>query len=192
MDQVRVTTELLWRATALFSLITGGLLPLLARWVPRERFATLRTHLAGATFAVWFAIWSVMVIVFWDGVYAFFFPAWSRWLLPLVMAPGFAATSMVLWRLARRARRRSVLVFVLLGACLGPLTHAWAVFRGLVSKPPLLHGASRLAAIAVSLPEFALYFAAIVGLASLCATLGEHRRGREEDRSERADGPPGM
>jgi hypothetical protein len=86
---VRVTTDLLWRTTVLFSVVAVALLPLLARLVPRQRFATL-----------------------------------------------------------------------------------------IVSKPPLLQGASPVAAIAVSAPEFALYFSAIVGLAVLSARVADRRRRR--------------
>jgi hypothetical protein len=175
---VRVTTDLLWRTTALFCLVAVALLPLLGRLVPRQRFATLKVHVVGATFVAWLIIWSAMVLVYWHNVYSFFFPAWLRWPLPLLMAAGFATASFFLWHLANRARRWPVVVFVLLGATLGPLTHVWAVVRGIVSKPPLLQGASPVAAIAVSAPEFALYFPAIVGLAVLSARVADRRRRR--------------
>jgi hypothetical protein len=175
-DDVRVTTELLWQTTVFFSVVAVALLLLLGRLVPRQRFATLKLRVVGASFFAWLIIWSAVVLVYWQSVYSFFFPAWLRWLLPLLMATGFATVSFFLWHLANRARRWPVVVFVLLGAALGPLTHVWAVVRGIVSKPPLLQGASPAAAIAVSAPEFALYYSAIVGLAVLSARVAEGRR----------------
>jgi hypothetical protein len=51
----------------------------------------------------------------------------------------------------------------------------WAVFRGIVSKPPMLQGASPVAAVIVSVPEFALYFSIIICLATISARLIDYR-----------------
>jgi len=40
--------------------------------------------------------------------------------------------------------------FVILGAVLGPVTHTWEVWRGLMTKPSILRGASTFAAVVVS------------------------------------------
>ena len=173
VETLRVTTSLLWRATLFFSIILAALMPLVLKATSRERFETLKRHVVGAAFFVWLAIWSVMVVNYWHDVYAYFFPAWLRWCLPLFMATGFAAASLLLWHLARRCRRWPAVVFVLLGAMLGPLTHLWAVLRGIVSKPPLLQGASPAAAVTVSAPEFAIYFIIILGLATLSSRIAE-------------------
>lgn len=173
VETLRVTTSLLWRATLFFSIVVAALLPLVLKVISRERFETLNRHVVGAAFFVWLAIWSVMVVIYWHDVYAYFFPAWLRWPLPLFMATGFAAASQILWHLARRCRRWPAVVFVLLGAMLGPLTHLWAVLRGIVSKPPMLQGASPAAAVAVSAPEFAIYFIIILGLATLSSRIAE-------------------
>jgi hypothetical protein len=164
-----VTTELLWRATVLLSVIAVAVLPLVAWLVPRRRFEALRLDLAGATFVVWFLIWSTMVLVYWGDVYSFFFPWWLRWPLPFLMASGYAGVSLLMFRVARCFPRWPAVAFVLLGASLGPLTHLVAVFRGIVEKPPLLRGASPVAAVIVSAPEFALYFSIIIGVAGLTA-----------------------
>ena len=173
VETLRVTTSLLWRATLFFSIVVAALLPLVLKATSRERFETLKGHVVGAAFFVWLALWSVMVVVYWHDVYAYFFPASLRWFLPLFMATGFASASLMLWHLARRFRRWPAVAFVLLGAMLGPLTHLWAVLRGIVSKPPLLQGASPAAAVAVSAPEFAIYFIIILGLAVLSSRIAE-------------------
>jgi hypothetical protein len=183
VEGLRVTTSLLWRATIVLSLVAAALLPLVVRMVPRERFATLKTHVVGATFLVWLVLWSVMVVAYWQSVYSYFFPAWLRWPLPLLMATGFAAASWPLWHLARRFQRWPALAFVLLGAMLGPLTHTWAVLRGIVTKPPLLQGASPVAAVSISAPEFAIYFTIILCLAALSRSTSD-RYGRRSYRKQ--------
>jgi len=166
MGNVHVTTGLLWRSTVLFLIIAAIVVASAVRFVSPARFRLLRTYAVASTFAVWFCIWSAMSLLFWDSVYAHVFPAWARWFLPFPMGIGFAAAGLLVWHLARRAGDRCVFVFVFLGGLLGPLTHAWAVFRGIVAKPPPLLAASPLAAIAVSWPEFTIYFAVIISLAA--------------------------
>lgn len=182
-EGLRATTSLLWRATILLSVVAAALAPLVVKMVPRERFAKLKTHVVGATFLVWLAIWSVMVVAYWQSVYAYFFPAWSRWALPVFMAIGFAAASSVLWHLACRFERWPAVAFLLLGAMLGPVTHTWAVLRGIVMKPPLLQGASPVAAISISAPEFAIYFTIILYLAAIFRSISD-RYGRRSSREQ--------
>jgi hypothetical protein len=180
-----VTSGVLWQGLLLLSLLAAALLPVAARLAPRLRFAALERRLVAATFVVWLAIWSVMAVVYWRSVYSYVFPAWSRWLLPLFMATGFAAAGWALFRIARRFRRPAM-AFVLLGGALGPLTHVWAVLRGIVSRPPVLRGASPVAAVLVSAPEFAIYFTVILGLACLSARVSAPGARRSRRGSRRA------
>jgi|WetSurMetagenome_2_1015567.scaffolds.fasta_scaffold52627_2 hypothetical protein len=185
-EELRVTTTLLWRATFLLSMVAAALLPLVSKRIPRERFADLKVPVVGATFLVWLAIWSAMVVTYWDSVYVYFFPAWSRWPLPLLMGTGFAATSLILWHLAGLFRRWPAVAFVLLGGALGPVTHTWAVLRGIVTKPPMLQGASPVAAICISAPEFAIYFTIILFLAASARSVRERYSRRSSPRQEGA------
>jgi hypothetical protein len=171
VDGIQVTTGLLWQSTILFGVLALTLSFVTINRVSPMRFRLLRTHIVAATFVVWFLIWLTMAVLFWESVYSHFFPAWSRWLLPILMGLGFSAVSLAFWRPARMADRWSVLVFVLLGGLLGPATHIWAVIRGIVTRPPLLKGADPLAAIVFSLPEFTIYFVVITWLAVLTSRL---------------------
>lgn len=87
------------------------------------------------------------------------------------MGAGFGLASSFLASLASRNARHSTVLFVLLGATLGPVTHLFAVTRGLLEKPPALRGASPAAAVLVSFPEFALFSCAIVLVAALLRRL---------------------
>lgn len=166
-----VTTQLLWRAAILFAAIDVLVVGLVVRLVTPSRFHTLKPALFAAAFVVWAGIWFGVVSAFWESVYSYVFPAALRWFLPPIFGAAFALAALLVFSLAQRARRCSVVLFILLGACLGPITHVIAVLRGVVQKPPMLRGASPLAAIVVALPEFAFYWCLIVLLAAGLAHL---------------------
>ncbi len=46
-------------------------------------------------------------------------------------------------------------------------THLWAVYRGIVDKPPLLQGVAPAAAVVVAVFEFMFYGCIILSVASL-------------------------
>jgi hypothetical protein len=80
------------------------------------------------------------------------------------MALLFAGIGWILWTIARAARS-PVIVFCLAGGLAGILTHIWAVFRGIIQKPPMLQGASPVTAVAFAAVEYALYWCIILGAA---------------------------
>lgn len=174
---LQVTTAILWRGTAVFAVLDAALLALLARRVTEPAFRELRGAILGLTAIFWFAIWLGLVsILYWDSVYGHVFPAWSRWLLP----PGQALlTTMVAagaFALATRLPAPSVVAYCLLGGVWGALGHTWGVFMGLVDKPPLLRGASPVAAVTIAFFEFAFYFCVIVAGSLLVRRLRHARR----------------
>jgi hypothetical protein len=160
-----VTNETLWRATALLAAIDAVAVPITLRLVPSSLFPSLGRRLTATAAVVWGGLWLWVVSVFWDAVYRFVFRPWSRWLLPIVMAVLFGLAANLIFRFARRSRRMPALLFLLSGAALGPLTHVWAVYRGLMDKPAVLRGASVAVAVLVSFPEYCLYWCAILLIA---------------------------
>lgn len=161
-----ITTQQLWRGAALLAVIAAASMPVLSRLVPPALFPRLRRTIPAAAFALWTAIWFAVVAVYWQPVYGYFFPASIRWFLPLFMGTGFGLAYGVLFRLVERLPGHPTLLFVLLAGLLGPLTHTFAVYRGIVEKPPLLRGASPVAAVLVSYPEFTIYACLAVLLAA--------------------------
>ena len=163
--ETRVTDAILWTATIGLAAMDVPLLWILARLVARERFLTLKWATTIVAGGVWTGIWLWAVTAYWQAVYSYFFPAWARWWLPFGYGVLFALAAMGMWGIAARLRINPVVTFVVSGAALGPVTHTWAVYRGLLTKPPMLRGASPLAAVAVSAPEFGFYWMGILGLA---------------------------
>ncbi len=157
-----VTTRILWLGAALLVALDVCVLPWVVHLIPRSRFVTLKSAVMISALAIWAGIWLVVVSLYWKPVYSFFFPDWSRWLLPLAFGAFFAVCARFLWLSAVRVRVHPVVAFVGLGSLLGPTTHLLAVWRGIVEVPPMLKGASPVAAIVVSAPEFAFYWCIVL------------------------------
>ncbi len=162
---ITITTELLYSGMLLFALIDAVYVPLLARGVSREAFHKLKGPLVLAAALVWFGIWSWAIGNFWETVYSYVFPTWARTWTPWIAFVAAGATVLGLWALALRSRWNPVLAYCLMGGVLGSLTHIWAVYRGIVTKPPMLQGASPLAAVVVAFFEFIFYWCTILVLA---------------------------
>jgi hypothetical protein len=162
---IKITTELLYQGTLIFALMDVVYMSLLTWRVERESFYRQKWTLPLAAALVWFGIWRWAIVNFWETVYAYVFPAWGRVWIPVIAFCAAGAIALGLWMLATRSRWNPVLVYCLLGGLLGSLTHIWAVYRGVVTKPPMLQGASPLAAIVFAFFEYILYWCIILTLA---------------------------
>jgi hypothetical protein len=107
-----------------------------------------------------------MTLFFWEPVYQYVFPDWSRWFIPPVYALFFGLISLLFWWLALRLSGNPVLGFLLLGGLWGSLTHVWAISRGILDKPPMLQGASPWAAIVLPFFEFIFYWCIILAVST--------------------------
>ncbi len=161
---VKVTTEVLWRGTVLFLLADSGFAYLLLRRTPVSVFRRCKWTLVLTTVVFWGLLWSVMMLLFWEPVYGYVFPQWSRLLVPPVYALFFGVIGLLLWTLAFRLPGRPLLNFLFLGGLWGSLTHVWAIDRGILEKPPMLQGASPLAAVVLPFFEFIFYWCVIVAV----------------------------
>jgi hypothetical protein len=164
---IRITTELLYLGALLFALMDAIYIPLLIWRVRPETFRRLNLSLVASAGTVWFWIWSWAIGNFWETVYVYVFPAWSRSWIPLIAFFAAGAVAYGLWALAAPARSNPVAVYCLLGALLGSLTHTLAVMRGILTGPPMLQGASPLAALVIAFFEFGFYWCVILTLAVL-------------------------
>lgn len=142
-------------------------IPLLVWRLNEATFHRLKWLLAIAAAFVWFGVWRWAIGNFWEEGYSYVFPAWAQTWMPriaFVMA-GFVAFD--LWSLSFRIKGKPVLNFCLLSGMLGSLTHIWAVYRGVVTKPPMLQGASPLAAVVIAFFEYIFYWCIILTIARL-------------------------
>jgi len=166
-----LTSSLMWSAAAVTALIDAPLLALLAWRISPQLFRSLKWHLVGSAFLVFALIWGTFgSVLYWDEVYSAIFPAWFRWLLPLIYGSLFGAVALGFWRLSLFAASRQVVWFCLLGGLVSLVGHSIGASRGLM-QVPLLAGTSIASAFTFGIFEFIFYFCIIVGLAVIVRRL---------------------
>jgi len=166
-DDFKITTELLYQGALVFALMDAVYIPLLIWRVSGETFRRLKWTLAIAAVLVWFGIWSWAIGNFWDTIYSYVFPSWARIWIPWIAFIAAGIIALIFWMVAIQTKRTAVPVYCLLSGSLGSLTHAWAVTRGIVSKPPMLQGASPLSAMTIAFFEYIFYWCVILTLAAI-------------------------
>jgi len=162
---IQITTELLYTGALLFALMDAVYVPLLVWRVSEDSFRRLKWALVISAALVWWGIWSWAIGNFWETVYIYVFPPWAETWVPRIAFFAAGAVALGLWALALRIKGNPVLIFLLSGGVLGSLTHVWAVYRGVVTKPPMLQGASPLGAVVFAFFEYLLYWCVILTLA---------------------------
>lgn len=161
----KITTDLLYKGALVFALMDAVYIPLLLWRVNEDSFRKLKWALVISAAFVWWGIWSWAIGNFWKTVYSYVFPPWAQTWIPCIAFVVAGAFALCLWSLALRLKGNSVLIFFLWGGVLGGLTHIWAVYRGVVTKPPMLQGASPLGAVVLAFFEYIFYWCVILTMA---------------------------
>jgi hypothetical protein len=164
---IKITTELLYKGALVFALMDAIFIPLLVWRVSEDLFRRMKWALVLSAALVWWSIWSWAIGNFWETVYSYVFPPWAQTWAPWIAFFAAGAVALGLWALALRIKYKSVLIFLLLGGILGSLTHIWAVYRGVITKPPMLQGASPLGAVVIAFFEYIFYWCTILLLAKI-------------------------
>jgi hypothetical protein len=162
-----ITTELLYKGAFVFALMDAIYIPLLVWRVSEDAFHRLKWSLTIAAALVWYGIWTWAIGNYWETVYSYVFPAWAQMWVPWIAFGAAGLIAFSLWALAIRIQWKVVLTFCLMSGALGSLTHIWAVYRGIVTKPPISQGASPLAAITIAFFEYIFYWCIILTMAKI-------------------------
>lgn len=166
-DNFKITTEMLWQGALVFALLDAVYVPLLVWREKPVRFRQVKWMLVVVTAIAWYGIWRWAIGGFWDTVYVYVFPAWGKHFIPIVFGLFNALVALGLWNLVLHLRTNPVVGYCLAGGLWGILTHIWAVYRGVVSKPPMLQGASPVAAVVIAFFEYMFYWCVILTLSAL-------------------------
>lgn len=169
---IKITTELLYMGALGFALLDAVFVSLLVWRVKEETFRGLKWLLVVCAALVWFGIWSWAIGNFWETVYSYVFPAWAQTWVPWIALVVAGLVALGLWSLTIHIKRNVVLTFCLIGGIIGSLTHIWAVYRGIVTKPPMLQGASPLGAVVMAFFEYIFYWCVILTLATVMDWIG--------------------
>lgn len=161
LEGFHITTGILLQGVMIFAALDAILLPLIARLIKPDLFRGFKWVLVVISGLTWFLIWKTVLTFFWDSAYQFVFPGWGRVWLPYLFGLLMATVSLLFWWLAGQRSRNPIVVFCLLTGVWGILTHTWAIHQGILSKPPLLQGASPLAALLLAFFEYISYWCII-------------------------------
>jgi hypothetical protein len=158
-DDIKVSTEILWKGALYFALIDIVFVTVLTRVVKPDDLIRLKKRLL-IFMAFFFCLLfgSLASIIFWDSVYSYVFPAWARWIIPPCYGLLFALVGLFFWWLAFRLPANPVMNFLILGGLWGIITHICAIYRGILDKPPMLQGARPIAALTIAAFEFIFYW----------------------------------
>lgn len=158
----QITTKLLLQGGLVFALADIFLLLLLSYKVKAIQFGKITPALPFTTAVIYGGIWVWAIANFWESVYGFLFPPWSRWIVPAAQAVLTGVISYLAVRLALRVKFPPVLTYCALGGMWGILGHLSALASGIVSKPPLLQGAAPGAVIFIAFFEYIFYWSMIL------------------------------
>ena len=75
---VKITTDLLYKAALVFALMDAIYIPLLVWRVRAETFRRMKWSLFIAAALVWYGIWAWAIGNFWEPVYSYVFPVWAQ------------------------------------------------------------------------------------------------------------------
>jgi hypothetical protein len=175
----KITTELLYKGALLFALLDAVYVPILVWRVNRDAFRRMKWPLVISAGLVWYAIWAWAIGNFWATVYSYVFPAWTQTVLPWIAFVVAGVAALLLWMLTIRSKRNAILTFCLTGGALGSLTHIWAIYQGIVTKPPMLQGASPLAAVVIAFFEYMFYWCTILVLARIMDWMQGMLKGKQ-------------
>jgi len=167
-SEIKVTTEILWRGAVIFAFIDVILVTVMTRLIRPSDLKKMKWRLV-TMMAVFFCVLfgAVASYIFWDSVYSYVFPAWARWIIPPSYGILFAVIGLLFWWLAFRIPGNAVMNFCILGGLWGIVSHIWAIHRGILEKPPMLQGASPIAAVTIAAFEFIIYWCICLGLTAL-------------------------
>ena len=166
-SDIKITTEMLYQGALGFALMDAVFIPFLVWRIKEEIFRRLKWLIVITAAFIWFGIWSWAIGNFWGQFYSYVFPHWVQMWIPRIAFIGAGVAALGLWTFSIRVKWNSILAFCMTGGMIGILTHIWAVYRGAVSKPPMIQGASPLAAVVIAFFEYIFYWCVILTLAAI-------------------------
>lgn len=171
-DDLKVTSEILWRGALLFAVIDLVFVSILIKIVkPSDLFKMKWTLVIVMALFFTFLFGFITSFLFWDSVYSYVFPTRARWIIPPLYGLLFSMAGFFFWWIASRSSTSQVTIFCLLGGLWGVITHILAIYRGILDKPPMLTGTSPAAALTIAAFEFIFYWCICLTISRLVLHL---------------------
>ncbi len=150
--------------TLIFALVALALVMMLARTIPRARFAQLRWPFVAASGLVWAALSAFLAWGFWDIYYSHFYPDSVRLLLPAAGVE-YALLALLLWWVAVRLPLQPVITVCLLGGVESLLEHFLGIQYFGILNLPILQNETPLSIYTFAFFEYIIYWSVALLLA---------------------------
>jgi len=176
-NDIKVTSEILLMGALIFALIDIAFIGILTKFIKHGDLYKMKWKLV-SIMAIFFCLLFVFIvsILFWDSVYCYVFPSWARWIIPPVYGLLFSGAGLLFWWMATRSSKSQVIIFCLFGGLWGVITHILAIQRGILDKPPMLIGASPVAAVTIAAFEFIFYWCICLTITRLILNIKSKRQ----------------
>ena len=168
IENLSVSSEQFVVSAMVVALSDAAFIWLLVRQVKPARFRELKWTLVGTAAVFWSIYGLVLVQVFWDSYYRYFFPASFRSSGILLFVPlvyGFLA--LIYHVLAFRLPGNPIVVFCLLAGFESLLEHLWGISGFRILEVPMMQDASPLSILFFAIPEYIFYWCLVICLAVL-------------------------
>lgn len=158
-----LTTPIVLICTIILVSLDAILIFMAWRTIRREQFEHMRWLLAIAGGIFFLLVWTSVMLWAWDWFYSFIFPAWGRYLLPLIFWIGYSLIALVMVWLSLKLPGKPAVTWCILGGVEGLLSHLYAIFGlGAASKPPIMQGTDPFAILIFAVFELAFYWSIIL------------------------------
>jgi hypothetical protein len=172
LPDIKISSEALWLCALVTALVDVWLVLWLVRRVSRDRYRRLHWAVVVAAAVLWVSYGLLLFALTWESYYAKFLPnpvdrSLGRSVLQLLIYPPLG---LLLWWLAQRLPGNPTVSFCLLGGLQAVPEHVWGMHLGMLERVPFLQEASAASVLAFAVPEYALYWGSVLGLALLVKT----------------------
>ncbi len=167
-EGLQVSPEQMWISVLFLTLLDVAFIWLLNRRIKPTRFRDLKWALVITSAVFWGAFALVLVQVFWDTYYQYFFPFWYRTGGILLYAPSlYAFFALAFHWLAGRLPGNPIVTFCLLSGIESLIEHLWGVYGLGILDIPLLQEVSLTSIVFLAIPEYIFYWCSVISLAMI-------------------------
>jgi hypothetical protein len=160
---IQLTSGIFWQSAMIAAVLDAGLLLIVWRLIPPDRFFPLRRYVIVLAGVFWGLLGISIVLYFWDGYYQYFYPGWMRGWGIVLFAPSIGAVLAVLFYwIAGRFRSRPIPVFFLAVGAESFLEHLMGIQSLQIMQIPMFRGVDPLSVLVFSIPEYILYWSVIL------------------------------
>ena len=167
-ENFQVLSEHFWMSSVIIALVDVAFVLLLAWRIKPSHFRELKWTLVGTAAILWSIFSVVLVSIFWNRYYQYFFPSWFRSGGILLYVPIlYGIFALAFHWLALRMAGNPLVNFCFLAGLESVLEHLWGFYGLKILEVPILQNASPISILVFSFPEYIFYWCVIISAAVL-------------------------